>query len=62
MHETGTIDKIFSKVEVNGKLCRSGNGAINAIRFTNILSAFVALCFGIGKVQNLIRTEIVFDK
>ena len=47
--------------EVNGQVCRSGNGQYYAIRFTNILSAFVALCFGIGKFQNLIKIEIVFE-
>ena len=61
LRESGTIDKILFEGEVNGQVCRSGNGQYYAIRFTNILSAFVALCFGIGKVQNLIKIEIVFE-
>ena len=57
LRESGSIDKIFPKGEVNGKLCKSGNSAINAIRFTNILSAFVALCFGIGKFKILSKLK-----
>ena len=64
MRESGTIDKIFSKGEVSGKLCRNGGGGSGqyyAISFTNIFSAFVALCFGIGKSQNLILIQLLFE-